>query len=196
MSRMPEFVPPACPAGRLSGRAQPRIAADGLVLRPWELGDAAGLVAAYADPAIQRWHVRWMTEAEAVAWVRERWARWQEETAADWAVVEEDALVGRVGVKDLRLAEGSGEAGFWVLPAARGRGVATRALLAATGWLFGEVGLHRIELAHSVDNAPSCRVAERAGFDYEGTMRRQGLHADGWHDMHLHAKLRDTAVRL
>lgn len=196
MSRMPELIPPACPAGRLSGRAQPRLPADGLVLRPWELEDAQALVEAYSDPAIQRWHARSMTEAEAVGWVRERWARWEAETGADWAVVEQEALVGRAGVKDLRLAEAIAEAGYWVVPAARGRRVATRALLAVTGWLFGEVGLQRIELAHSVDNAPSCRVAEHAGFAYEGTMRQQGLHADGWHDMHLHAKLRDTAARL
>ena len=59
--------------------------------------------------------------------------------------------------------------------------------------MFGQVGLHRIELLHSTGNAASCRVAEKAGYVLEGTKRRQGLHADGWHDMHLHARLRDDA---
>ena len=56
-------------------------------------------------------------------------------------------------------------------------------------WFFTEIGLHRIELAHSVANVASCQVAARAGYAYEGTMRGEGLHADGWHDMHLHARL-------
>ena len=57
--------------------------------------------------------------------------------------------------------------------------------------LFEHVGLHRIELHHATGNAASCRVADKAGYALEGTMRQRTLHADGWHDMHLHARLRD-----
>lgn len=38
-------------------------------------------------------------------------------------------------------------------------------------------------------NAASCRVALKAGFAAEGTRRSAALHADGWHDMHLHARI-------
>jgi ribosomal-protein-alanine N-acetyltransferase len=69
--------------------------------------------------------------------------------------------------------------------------VATRALRAVTARMFRQVGLHRIELLHSTANEASCRVANQSGYTYEGTKRRQALHADGWHDMHLHARLRD-----
>jgi [ribosomal protein S5]-alanine N-acetyltransferase len=185
-----ELVPPAVPAGRLSGRDQPRLTAGELVLRPWEPRDADQLVEAYGDPAIQRWHVRSMDEAEARAWVGAKTAQWAAETAVDWAVVERDRVVGRVGFRDLDLAQGRGEAAFWVLPSARGRGVAVRALRAATAWMFGDAGFHRLELKHSTLNDASCRVAQRAGYGLEGTQRGQGLHADGWHDMHLHARLR------
>ena len=77
-----------------------------------------------------------------------------------------------------------------MLPAARGRNVAARALGALTEWAFSKLGLHRIELVHSVANQASCRVADKAGYLAEGTKRQQTLHADGWHDMHLHARLR------
>ena len=46
---------------------------------------------------------------------------------------------------------------------------------------------------HSVANHASCRVATKSGFPLEGTHRRALLHTDGWHDMHLHARLRDDA---
>jgi RimJ/RimL family protein N-acetyltransferase len=55
-------------------------------------------------------------------------------------------------------------------------------------WAFA-FGLHRIEVHHSTRNPASCRVAERAGYPLEGTKRSQALHTDGWHDMHLHARL-------
>jgi len=42
-----------------------------------------------------------------------------------------------------------------------------------------------------VHNLPSSRVAIEAGFDFEGVKRCAGLHLDGWHDMHLHARIND-----
>jgi RimJ/RimL family protein N-acetyltransferase len=80
-----------------------------------------------------------------------------------------------------------------VLPGARGRRVASRALSAVTAWSFATLGLHRVEVSHSTANVASCRVAEQAGFAAEGTKRGEALHADGWHDMHLHARLASDA---
>jgi len=45
-----------------------------------------------------------------------------------------------------------------------------------------------------VHNLPSSRVAIEAGFDFEGVKRCAGLHLDGWHDMHLHARINDTKL--
>ena len=190
---MPELVSPVVPAGRLSGQLQPCLTVDELVLRPWLPSDATALVEAYKDPAIQKWHVRSMSEDEAKRWAMSWSERWTEETGAGWAIVVQDTLIGRVGLRTINLAEGVGEAAFWVLPAARGRGIAPRALDAVTAWMFAHVGLHRIELLHSTANRESCRVANKAGYLVEGTKRQHGLHADGWHDMHLHARLRDDA---
>ena len=44
---------------------------------------------------------------------------------------------------------------------------------------------------HATANQASCAVATGAGFEVEGTARRGLLHEDGWHDMHLHARLAD-----
>lgn len=186
---MPELVAPVVPAGRMRDQPQPELAVDELVLRPWRPTDAPGVVAAYQDPAIQRWHVRSMTEAEARNWVASWRQRWVAETGAGWAVCEGGTLLGRVGLRTVDLSEGVGEASYWVLPRSRGRSVAPRALRAVTAWMFDHVGLHRVELSHSTGNDPSCRVASKAGYVLEGTRRQQALHDDGWHDMHLHARV-------
>jgi [ribosomal protein S5]-alanine N-acetyltransferase len=56
-------------------------------------------------------------------------------------------------------------------------------------WAFEAAGLHWLELNHSALNVTSCRVAARLRVPREGTKRLQLQHADGWHDMHVHAFL-------
>jgi len=147
------------------------------------------MVAGYSDPAIQQWHDRTMDMAEAVAWL-EAWPnRWREETSCGWAVTDGRQVLGQIAFRTIDLYEGSAEVSYWVLPAARGRGVAQQAVLALTNWSFDVLGLHRIEINHSALNVASCRVATRAGYALEGTKRSQTLHPDGWHDMHQHARI-------
>lgn len=177
----------------MSSRAQPVLTAGQLQLRPWAAADSPVLVAAYADPDIQRWHVRSMSDHEARVWVASRAQRWGQERGADWAVTRDGRVAGRIGLRTVALAEGWAEVSYWVLPAARGAGVATTALQALSRWCVQELGLHRLEVAHSVHNAASCRVAAAAGYALEGTKRSQARHADGWHDMHLHALLADPS---
>lgn len=187
---MPALTEPVLETGRLRALGQPRLAADGLMVRPWEPDDAPAVLDAYQDAAIRRWHVRSVTDLSEAAELIGDWRRrWQEETGGDWVVVEDATVVGRVGIKRLDRCDGVGELAYWVLPAARGRSTATRAVNMVSRWAFEALGLHRMELVHAVDNRASCRVAGRAGFALEGTMRGRGLHADGWHDMHLHARL-------
>ena len=63
-------------------------------------------------------------------------------------------------------------------------------LRALARWSFDTLGLHRLFLLHSTANLASCRVAAKTAFGVEGTLRNSLLHADGWHDAHLHARLR------
>ena len=104
-------------------------------------------------------------------------------------MVEAGHVVGQIGLRRVALPEGLAAVSYWVLPGARGRRIAGRALSAMVTWSFETLRLHRLELNHSTANAASCRVAERVGFLIEGTKRSAALHGDGWHDMHLHARL-------
>ncbi|HWG12765.1 MAG TPA: GNAT family N-acetyltransferase [Streptosporangiaceae bacterium] len=191
---MPGLVCPVVPAGRIRNQSQPILRVDELTVRPWQPSDADSVVAAYADRDIQQWHAMSMTASEAAAWLSSWTGRWQAETGAGWAVTEQDVLVGRVGLRAISLAEGQAEVAYWTVPAARGRNIAARSVRAVSTWVFQAVGLNRLELNHSTLNAPSCRIAHKAGFRYEGTKRRQFLHQDGWHDMHLHARLADDEI--
>lgn len=194
---MVELVPHTVTPGTLAGTPQPTFAlGNGVELRPWTEGDAPALRAAYADPGIQRWHVREIDSLDEARRLIEAWrAAWGQEQRLEWAVADgSGALLGRLALKDLVLFDGTAEVAYWVVPGARGRGLAPLAVTAASRWAF-TVGFRRLELQHSTLNPASCRVAEKAGFAAEGTRLRAALHADGHHDMHTHALIADVDAR-
>ncbi|MGI9184222.1 MAG: GNAT family N-acetyltransferase [Solirubrobacteraceae bacterium] len=63
------------------------------------------------------------------------------------------------------------EAGVWVAPEHRGRGLAGAALPLAGGWLFQACGLARLELLTEPDNHAMIAAACRAGLTNEGVLR-------------------------
>lgn len=168
------------------------------MLRPWQPHDAVAVRQAFNDSDIQRWHMRRIDdEHEAQRWI-DGWAdRWAAETDAGWAIADSsDRVVGQVSMRTIMLLGAQAQLSYWVMPDARGAGIAARATAAVAHWAFSTLGLHRLHLVHSVANEPSCRVAARAGFHLEGTLRDYMLHADGWHAVHMHARLRtDEAFR-
>jgi RimJ/RimL family protein N-acetyltransferase len=135
------------------------------------------------------------SDDEARAWVTGWVRRWADETDASWAIVadDDDRPVGQVGLRTVDLTEATAQLSYWVLPSARGTGIAGRAVRALSRWSFDTLGLNRLSLVHSTSNPASCRVANGAGFGVEGTLRRSLRHADGWHDVHLHARLATDA---
>lgn len=177
----------------MAATVQPVIRVDELALRPWTGEDVPAIVDAYGEYSIQRWHARSMTPSEAEIWVQEAHRGWTDETSASWAIVDQGMLVGRMSLRRIELADGVAELGYWVTAPSRGRGIASRALTAVTDWSFSVLGLHRIELEHSTKNPASCAVATKAGYLLEGVKRSSALHDDGWHDMHLHARLDNTS---
>ncbi|MFF5447103.1 GNAT family N-acetyltransferase [Streptomyces sp. NPDC012888] len=187
-------IPPVVPAGHLARMEQPVLALpSGLELRPWRVSDADALVAAAQEPAIRQWNRLVVTsQTEARKRIERMHERWKSEQSAIWAIARPDGgqAVGLIGWGDIDLVGGSAEILYWILPAGRGRGTMVEATKRVTAWAFDELGLHRLRLCHAVANSASCRVAAKAGFSLEGTMRSALLHEDGWHDEHLHAVVR------
>lgn len=89
---------------------------------------------------------------------------------ANFAIVEAGRPVGSIGIRWLDgFDEGTAEVGYWVASDARGRGLCTRALRLASIWALEST--ERLQLRADVENGPSNRVAEKAGFRREGVLR-------------------------
>jgi RimJ/RimL family protein N-acetyltransferase len=150
------------------------LGAGHLLLRPARLADLEALALAVDDPEIHRWlddiPDPYTSEA-AHAFLAQVRRQWADGTGAPFVITEAGAIVGSIGLSLDRRVDGLAEVGYWVARAARGRGVATTALLAVVGWAFETLGLRRIELLAAVENTASLKVAERAGFQLEGVKR-------------------------
>ncbi|MER8057833.1 MULTISPECIES: GNAT family N-acetyltransferase [unclassified Streptomyces] len=185
-------IPDVVPAGRMADGGQPVLRlAQGVELRPWSPDDADALLTAARDPAISRWNLLTVADhADARRRIERMRERWRDETGAVWAIARTGGpAIGLIGLNDIDLAGGAAELVYWLLPGARGAGLAVGATRRLARWSLDDLGLHRLRLCHSTANPASCRVAEKAGFAFEGTMRDALLHADGWHDQHLHARV-------
>lgn len=84
------------------------------------------------------------------------------------------------------------EVGFWLLPAARGRGIAARALRLAFAWAR-QLGFERVYGQTDVANVPAQRALEAAGFTREGVLRGFAPHPEGRRDYVGYARLATDA---
>lgn len=66
---------------------------------------------------------------------------------------------------------GRGSVGYWLLPEARGKGLATRAVQLVGLWALRDLALARLALLTEPSNLWSQRLAERSGFQREGVLR-------------------------
>jgi RimJ/RimL family protein N-acetyltransferase len=153
----------------------PRLSDGSISLRPWSEADLPAIVAACQDPLIQRFIIDVpspYSEADARAFLTSREPTRTEGLGLDLAIVDsEDRVLGAVGMR-LVAATRSANVGYWLAPAARGRGAASRALGVMCGWLFDVCHVGRIELTADPLNVASQRVATRCGFRPEGYLRR------------------------
>lgn len=157
------------------------IRTDRLVLRPWQPSDAPAVLAACTDPLVQEWTSSLpspYTAEHARSYVEELAPQaWADGSAYAFAVTK---AAGGPALANVALRRSASrdcwDVGYW--SAVRGQGYTTEALAALCRWGFESLGAQRIEWYARVGNWASRRVAEKAGFVIEGTLR-DGLPVPG-----------------
>lgn len=140
---------------------------DGRVrLRPWAVEDAPALVAAWHDAEIRRWTgVPPQTdEAAARRWIEGDARRRAHGLALDLVIDVDGEAVGEVGLAEIDPSGRSAEAGWWVAPGHRGRGLATGAARLVSWWAVTELCVDCVVARCHPGNPASAGVARGAGF--------------------------------
>jgi ribosomal-protein-alanine N-acetyltransferase len=150
----------------MEGKIDPTVIihGDSFDLRPWCVEDARWYVES-RDDEVFRWTTerRDLTVAEAEDAIRLANKRLDALCLAIAGSPRGD-LLGNIAL-ELRVDDPtSAEIMYWLASEARGRGLATRAVVLLSAWAFGHLGLKRVLLKTRAGNLASQRVAGRAGF--------------------------------
>ncbi len=144
---------------------------DGVILlRPWVHADIDQLRDACQDRSIQCYIPipRPYHRADAEGYVARTRRQWEEGSKAAFAIVDPAEPGVVLGAVTLALAGGTGQIAYWVVPALRRAGLATRALRLVADWAVGPLGLGVLLLEIHPSNTASIAVAERGGFHLAG----------------------------
>jgi RimJ/RimL family protein N-acetyltransferase len=155
---------------------------DGVVtLRPAADRDLGAIERGITDPDVVRWFGEPTKSAREVLELNR--ARWVDGTGPTFAICgPDDRCVGHVWVN---VGTGTGAAvGYWLLPEARGRGLATRAVRLISEWAYRDMALTGLHLVTERGNLASQRVAERSGFQRD-RLARSTVNIDGRSVEHL-----------
>ncbi|MEV5893107.1 GNAT family N-acetyltransferase [Nonomuraea fuscirosea] len=153
-------------------------------LRPWSEEDALVVLRAFQTPDLRpQAPLPVLTLQDAAGWI----AAWSGVGHA-FAVTVGERVVGNVAVDRID-GNDNGWVSYWVVPEARGKGVAAAATELLARWAFDERGLYRLELGHRTTNPASCRVATKAGFLPEGIERGKLCDEGIRYDVERHARL-------
>jgi RimJ/RimL family protein N-acetyltransferase len=169
----------AMDADATTGFTPPRLTDGVVVLRLVTERDAPAMTAALSEEETVRWFESMPHPFDPA--VTTRLIRdvtpggWRTGTELWLAIADAatDEFLGEVGLRELHLPQRRGEIGYWLVPAARGRGAMQRALRLYLAWVFDELGLERIDWSAMVGNRASRATAEAVGFRDEGIRRRR-----------------------
>ncbi len=159
-----------------------------LMVRPLTAEDAPAVAGVFDDRQTRRWMSlpSPYTESDARMWCT--WMAAERRTSGDgdhYGIIQrdDDRLVGMLWTKRTDWRPLSTEISYAVAPEARGFGFTAEAADALAVALLLEHGFQRVELRVAQGNVASRRVAEKAGFVYEGLLRNAGTVESGRVDL-------------
>jgi ribosomal-protein-alanine N-acetyltransferase len=180
------------------GTRQPVISGETVFLRYPEFADHAEWAAlrAESESFLRPWEPAWPSDDLQRSAFRGRIRRYNQEVAAGTGFPfficsrKSGAILGGITLGNVRMGVAqSGQIGYWIGAAHKGKGVMSEALTLVCGHAFSTIGLHRLEAACIPDNTRSIRILEKAGFAREGYLRSY-LKINGvWRDHVLYARI-------
>ncbi len=101
----------------------------------------------------------------------------------------EGEAVGEITIS-MVIQNHKGKIGYWLAKKHRGKGLMTKIVRMATDYWFKKYNLKRIYAHTRTFNKPSIKVLEKAGFRFEGRIRKDVMKDGKYYDNFLFAKIR------
>ena len=164
-------------------------------IRKWKLTDAKDIAVALSNKKIQdnlRDGLPYpYSEQDGIDFISSMLSANEDETFA-FAITLDDKVIGSIGVfRQQNIHRQTAEMGYYIAEEHWGKGIMTDAVKQICNYVFKNSDILRIYAEPFAYNTGSCRVLEKAGFQYEGTLRKNAVKNGKVIDMKMYSLLRE-----
>ena len=164
-------------------------------IRKWKLTDAKDIAVALSNKKIQdnlRDGLPYpYSEQDGIDFISSMLSANEDETFA-FAITLDDKVIGSIGVfRQQNIHRQTAEMGYYIAEEHWGKGIMTDAVKQICEYVFKHSDILRIYAEPFAYNIASCRVLEKTGFQYEGTLRNNAVKNGKVIDMKMYSLLRE-----
>jgi [ribosomal protein S5]-alanine N-acetyltransferase len=157
-------------------RLFPTLHTERFILRKLELTDAEEVFHYFSiDEVTKYYDLDSFTELSQAQEIIRRWAvRYEQNEGIRWGIAEKETnkIIGSCGYHNWDKEHFKAEIGFEVTPEYWRKGVMTEVIKPIIRYGFEQMELNRIEAFYDPDNIASKTCLTKAGFTFEGVMRK------------------------
>lgn len=163
-------------------------------IRKWKLTDASDLALALSNKHIQdnlRDGLPYpYTEKDGMDYISAMLSANENDTFA-FAIIVDNKAIGSIGVfRQENIHRRTAELGYYIAEEYWGKGIMTEAVKQICDYVYKNSDIIRIYAEPFSYNRASCRVLEKAGFQYEGTLRSNAVKGGKVIDMKMYARIK------
>ena len=164
-------------------------------IRKWELSDAKDMAAALSNKKVQdnlRDGLPYpYTEQDGKEFISAMLSADESETFA-FAITVDNMVIGSIGIfRQGNIHRQTAELGYYIAEEYWGKGIMTEAVKQICEYVFANSDIIRIYAEPFAYNIASCRALEKAGFQYEGTLRSNAVKNGKVIDMKMYSLLKE-----
>lgn len=112
-------------------------------------------------------------------------------TVFAFAITVDDKAIGSIGVfRQGNIHLRTAEMGYYLAEPYWGKGLGTSAVMQMCNYIFRHTDIIRIYAEPFAFNVASCRILEKSGFEYEGTLRKNAVKNGMVLDMKMYSILK------
>ena len=163
-------------------------------IRKWELSDAKDLAAALSNKKVQdnlRDGLPYpYTEQDGKEFISAMLSADESETFA-FAITVDNMVIGSISIfRQGNIHRQTAELGYYIAEEYWSKGIMTEAVKQICEYVFAKSDIIRIYAEPFAYNIASCRVLEKVGFQYEGTLRSNAVKNGRVIDMEMYSLLK------
>ena len=162
-------------------------------IRPWKIEDAENLAEALNNKKILdnlRDGVQFPYTVEDAKEFITAMLHADKETTYAFAITADDKAIGSIGVfRQANIHSRTAEIGYYIAEPYWGKGVGTSAVKQTCDYIFQNNNIIQIFAEPCTHNIAACRILEKCGLGYEGTLRKNAIKNGAVLDMKMYSIL-------